>query len=88
MPQLIAEQVFHGSSMDIIWLQRDFGLYVVGLFDTYWAARVLQFSGHGLAYLLKKYVDFDSDKQYQLADWRLRFVKLLSSIISLQLTLC
>ncbi|KAF8250295.1 hypothetical protein K440DRAFT_619784 [Wilcoxina mikolae CBS 423.85] len=65
-------KVFHGAHMDIIWLQRDFGLYIVGLFDTYWAARTLGFQGHGLAFLLKKYVDFDADKQYQLADWRLR----------------
>ncbi|CCX17119.1 ribonuclease H-like domain-containing protein [Pyronema domesticum] len=65
-------KVLHGASMDIIWLQRDFGLYIVGLFDTYWAARTLGFQGHGLAFLLKRYVDFDADKQYQLADWRLR----------------
>lgn len=58
--------------MDIVWLQRDFGLYIVNLFDTYFAARALGFPGHGLAYLLKKYIDFDADKQYQLADWRLR----------------
>jgi len=65
-------QVFHGASADIIWLQRDFGLYVVGLFDTYWGSRVLGFESLGLAFLLKKYADFDADKQYQLADWRLR----------------
>ncbi|KAG5439945.1 hypothetical protein PCANB_000227 [Pneumocystis canis] len=65
-------KVLHGASMDIIWLQRDFGLYIVGLFDTYHAARVLGFEGYGLAFLLKKYVNFDSDKQYQLADWRIR----------------
>jgi len=79
-PHRIADgwQVFHGSQMDIIWLQRDFGLYVVGLFDTYWAARTLGFQGHGLAYLLKKYADFDADKQYQLADWRLRLAPFVS----------
>ncbi|KAG5439698.1 hypothetical protein PCK2_000738, partial [Pneumocystis canis] len=65
-------KVLHGASMDIIWLQRDFGLYIVGLFDTYHATRVLGFEGHGLAFLLKKYVNFDSDKRYQLADWRIR----------------
>ncbi|KAG4305803.1 hypothetical protein PORY_000713 [Pneumocystis oryctolagi] len=65
-------KVFHGASMDIIWLQRDFGLYIVGLFDTYHAARILGFEGHSLAFLLKKYVNFDSDKRYQLADWRIR----------------
>lgn len=28
-------KVFHGANMDIKWLQRDFGVYVVNLFDTY-----------------------------------------------------
>ncbi|KAI5790739.1 ribonuclease H-like domain-containing protein [Peziza echinospora] len=65
-------KVLHGAYMDIIWLQRDFGLYVVGLFDTHEAAKTLGFAGKGLAFLLKKYVDFDADKQYQLADWRIR----------------
>lgn len=59
--------------MDIIWLQRDLGLYVVGLFDTYDASKALNFSGHSLAFLLKKYVNFDADKKYQLADWRQRY---------------
>ena len=34
-------KVFHGSNSDILWLQRDCGLYVVGLFDTYFAAKQL-----------------------------------------------
>jgi len=34
-------KVLHGSDMDIIWLQRDFGLYIVNMFDTGQAARVL-----------------------------------------------
>jgi exosome complex exonuclease RRP6 len=25
-----------------------------------------------LAFLLKKFADFDADKRYQLADWRIR----------------
>ncbi|PAV89619.1 hypothetical protein WR25_19659 isoform C [Diploscapter pachys] len=29
-------KVFHGSSSDVDWLQRDFGIYVVNMFDTYW----------------------------------------------------
>ncbi|RPB15239.1 hypothetical protein P167DRAFT_543179 [Morchella conica CCBAS932] len=65
-------KVLHGAYMDIRWLQRDFGVYVVGLFDTHYAAKALGFPGLGLAYLLKKYVGFDADKQYQLADWRIR----------------
>jgi exosome complex exonuclease RRP6 len=27
-------KVMHGSENDIVWLQRDFGLYIVNLFDT------------------------------------------------------
>ena len=27
-------KVLHGADMDILWLQRDFGLYVVNMFDT------------------------------------------------------
>ncbi|KAH0564863.1 hypothetical protein GP486_001743 [Trichoglossum hirsutum] len=65
-------KVFHGAYMDITWLQRDLGLYVVGLFDTYHAASALGYAGHSLAFLLKKFVGFDADKQYQRADWRIR----------------
>jgi len=65
-------KVLHGAHMDIVWLQRDLGLYIVGLFDTHHAARVLGYSGGSLAFLLKKFVDFDAKKQYQMADWRIR----------------
>ena len=27
-------QVLHGSDQDVLWLQRDLGLYVVNMFDT------------------------------------------------------
>ncbi|KAK9457713.1 ribonuclease H-like domain-containing protein [Dipodascopsis uninucleata] len=65
-------KVFHGSTFDIIWLQRDFGLYIVGLFDTYHAARVLNFEGKSLSYLLDILCSFKASKKYQLADWRIR----------------
>lgn len=58
--------------MDIGWLQRDFGIYVVNMFDTGQAARVLNFEKYSLAYLLKKFCDVTANKQYQLADWRIR----------------
>jgi exosome complex exonuclease RRP6 len=64
--------VFHGAYMDIVWLQRDLGLYVVGLFDTHWASRTLGYAGGSLAFLLKKFIGFDADKKYQMADWRIR----------------
>ncbi|OAR00136.1 hypothetical protein LLEC1_06345 [Akanthomyces lecanii] len=65
-------KVFHGAYMDMVWLQRDLGLYVNGLFDTYFACEQLSYSGRSLAFLLSKFADFDADKQYQLADWRIR----------------
>lgn len=69
-------KVFHGAYMDMIWLQRDLGLYINGLFDTFFACEQL-YPGRSLAFLLSKFVDFDADKQYQLADWRIRYVLLL-----------
>ncbi|RSL77284.1 hypothetical protein BHE90_003997 [Fusarium euwallaceae] len=65
-------KVFHGAYMDMVWLQRDLGLYVNGLFDTFFACEQLHYPAKSLAFLLSKFVDFDADKQYQLADWRIR----------------
>ena len=63
--------------MDMIWLQRDLGLYVVGLFDTFHAASLLHYERRSLAYLLKRFVNFDAAKQYQTADWRTRYACVL-----------
>ncbi|PVV02573.1 hypothetical protein BB560_002970 [Smittium megazygosporum] len=65
-------KVFHGADSDMIWLQRDFGVYVVGLFDTSHASRTLGFPRHSLQYLLHTIPKVDVDKKYQLADWRIR----------------
>ncbi|EFJ27175.1 hypothetical protein SELMODRAFT_95804, partial [Selaginella moellendorffii] len=65
-------KVIHGSDRDILWLQRDFGIYVCNLFDTGQAARVLRMERFGLAFLLQTFCGVTPDKRYQLADWRLR----------------
>ena len=65
-------KVFHGATMDIRWLQRDLGLYVVGLFDTFHAASALNFPGKSLKYLLERFANFKAQKKYQMADWRIR----------------
>ncbi len=67
-------QVLHGADSDVVWLQQDFNLYLVNLFDTFHASKVLEFPRHGLATLLEMYCDFSPDKRYQLADWRIRSV--------------
>lgn len=69
-PEII--KVFHGAFMDMMWLQRDLGLYVVSLFDTYWAAKELALGKYSLAFLLEKYIHFRTSKKWQLADWRIR----------------
>ncbi|KAM4886127.1 exosome complex component 10 [Sylvia borin] len=65
-------KVLHGADSDVEWLQRDFGLYLVNVFDTHQAARLLNLGRHSLEHLLKLYCDVDADKKYQLADWRIR----------------
>lgn len=65
-------KVFHGCEKDILWLQRDLGLYVVNCFDTYQAAKALRFPALSLAHLLKHYCGVTLNKKYQLADWRER----------------
>lgn len=65
-------KVFHGSDSDLMWLQRDFGVYMVNLFDTGIAARLLQYGRFSLSYLLQRFVGVSSNKKYQLADWRIR----------------
>ena len=52
-------------------MQRDFGLYIVNIFDTGQAARSIH-KQFGLAYLLQTYCSVLADKKYQLADWRVR----------------
>uniref|UniRef100_A0A8C3JZL9 Exosome complex component 10 n=1 Tax=Calidris pygmaea TaxID=425635 RepID=A0A8C3JZL9_9CHAR len=65
-------KVLHGADSDVEWLQKDFGLYLVNMFDTHQAARLLNLGRHSLDHLLKLYCSVDADKQYQLADWRIR----------------
>lgn len=65
-------KVFHGADNDIRWLQRDFGVYVVGMFDTHQAACKLNFSNKSLKALLERYCRIDVSKFGQKADWRIR----------------
>ncbi|GAB1606032.1 exosome component 10-like [Argonauta hians] len=65
-------KVFHGANCDVDWLQRDFGLYVVNMFDTGQASRVLNYERFSMSYLMERFCQKEIDKQYQLADWRIR----------------
>ena len=67
-------KVLHGANKDMEWLERDYGIYVVNMFDTGQAARVLQLPSKGLAYMLLRFCDIKatSKKKFQMADWRQR----------------
>ncbi|XP_042490266.1 protein RRP6-like 2 isoform X3 [Macadamia integrifolia] len=68
----LKKKVMHGADRDIVWLQRDFGIYICNLFDTGQASRVLQLERNSLEYLLHHFCGVTANKEYQNADWRLR----------------
>ncbi|CAD8198704.1 unnamed protein product [Paramecium pentaurelia] len=65
-------KVFHGADNDVQWLQRDFGLYIVNLFDTFHASKELQLMQNSFQFLLSEYCKKSTDKTYQTADWTQR----------------
>ncbi|XP_020573811.1 protein RRP6-like 3 [Phalaenopsis equestris] len=65
-------KVFHGADSDVLWLQRDFHIYVVNMFDTSKACEVLSKPQKSLAFLLETYCDVLTDKSLQREDWRQR----------------
>ncbi|XP_026193249.1 uncharacterized protein LOC34624359 [Cyclospora cayetanensis] len=66
-------KVMHGATSDVLWLQRDFSVYFVNVFDTAVAARTLTIpGGASLANLLSFYLKKRKDTKMQLADWRIR----------------
>ena len=57
---------------DVLWLQRDLGLYLVNCFDTFHAAKTLKYPALSLAHLLKYHGNIKLNKKHQLSDWRQR----------------
>ena len=64
-------KVLHGAQEDVRWLQRDFGLYVVNLFDTGIALQALK-RPRALSFLIDHFCQLTLDKTFQTADWRVR----------------
>ncbi|CAJ0586838.1 unnamed protein product, partial [Mesorhabditis spiculigera] len=65
-------KVLHGADSDIVWLQRDFGIYVVNMFDTGRAMRHLGMGKYSLLYLVETLCGVQLNKEYQTTDWRVR----------------
>jgi len=70
-PKII--KVLHGADRDIKWLQRDFGVYIVNMFDTGQACRFVNLAGgYSLRNLYEMKCGFAPDKTHQTSDWRQR----------------
>lgn len=65
-------KVLHGAYMDVKWLHRDFDIKITNLFDTFHASQHLKNQQNSYAYLLKHYCGVETNKKYQMADWRER----------------
>ncbi|KAK9816641.1 hypothetical protein WJX72_003201 [[Myrmecia] bisecta] len=66
------EKILHGAVNDVLWLQRDFHIYLVNVFDTEKACQVLGKDSRSLGHLLLTYCQVHADKSLQQADWRVR----------------
>ncbi|MFO7895255.1 MAG: HRDC domain-containing protein [Longimicrobiales bacterium] len=66
------EIIFHDADFDLRLLDRDFGVYVRGLFDTKIAARFVGIRSFGLGNLLEDELGVKLQKKYQRADWAKR----------------
>ncbi|KAG5468355.1 hypothetical protein LSCM1_02335 [Leishmania martiniquensis] len=64
-------KVLHGAREDVRWLQKDFSLYLVNLFDTGVALQALHMP-HSLAFAVDHFCQVKLNKKYQTADWRIR----------------
>ncbi|KAL0050003.1 hypothetical protein WJX82_002589 [Trebouxia sp. C0006] len=65
-------KVVHGGDNDVLWLQRDYHIYMVNVFDTEKACQALGRHQRSLAKLLDKYCQVTTDKSFQKSDWRVR----------------
>eukprot|EP01053_Blabericola_migrator_P006201 Blabericola_migrator_1__6200@NODE_312_length_10051_cov_151_762220_g255_i0_p2_GENE_NODE_312_length_10051_cov_151_762220_g255_i0NODE_312_length_10051_cov_151_762220_g255_i0_p2_ORF_typecomplete_len739_score121_64DNA_pol_A_exo1/PF01612_20/5_3e03DNA_pol_A_exo1/PF01612_20/8_3e40HRDC/PF00570_23/3_6e07_NODE_312_length_10051_cov_151_762220_g255_i046366852 len=66
-------KVLHGSHYDCLWLQEVADLYLVNVFDTFYAAKLLKSAGgNSLAALVELYCNVKLDKTLTTSDWRKR----------------
>ncbi|MCB9641035.1 MAG: HRDC domain-containing protein [Myxococcales bacterium] len=65
-------KVLHSASNDLLGLQRDYQIYLRGLFDTEIAAAFLSLPMRGLGGLLKEFFGVEMSKKFQMLDWSRR----------------
>jgi ribonuclease D len=73
-PQIV--KIFHGGKMDVEWLQKDFGVYLINMLDTFELSKQIDsLRQRSLAYLLGEFCSVHVDKSFQMCDWRERPLK-------------
>lgn len=67
-------KIFHGADSDLLWLQNDFDLHPVRIFDTGRAYRILKDQQQlpSLVFLLQTYFGITIDKTFKISEWRIR----------------
>jgi ankyrin repeat protein len=67
-------KVLHGGDSDLFWLQNDFDLHPVRIFDTARAHKIIKNESQlpSLANLLKLYFGLQIDKSFKISEWRIR----------------
>lgn len=63
------EKVFHASELDVVSLKRDYGIQMVGLYDTLVAAKAVGRRKVGLASLVEESLEIKISKDEQRSDW-------------------
>ena len=71
-PEIV--KIFHGADSDLLWLQNDFDLHPVRIFDTARAYRILKGENMlpSLVSLLWMYFGIEIDKTFKISEWRIR----------------
>lgn len=64
-------KILHGCDSDVVWLQKDFGVYLVNVIDTYQIAKTFR-KNNSLGSFLREFCGVFPDKSLQRSDWRVR----------------
>lgn len=67
--------------MDSQWLQRDFGVYLVNVFDTAIAMARLDYAKRSYSFMVSTFWDKELSKEMQTSNWTCRYALLSSSSV-------
>lgn len=68
----LINKIFHDVNFDLSILFTQYKIKVNNIYDTQMAVKILGDKEIGLGFVLKKYLDLDVEKKFQIADWTTR----------------